>query len=329
MAGSGHERNGHGGVTGETGLQPDAAENEGFHAAAEVLRVPPELVPAVRGHLTELGLIDPGAEIAVDALAALQRLTAEGDVQVGAITELLAARQRLTGTLLRSYPDASISGVDTIPVEVLAPGDPGRLEAVIDGPSMGARVEVLEMHPPADWSRTTLERSRARTRSRIERGVRMRSLHVQSVLVDPVMPEHLRLRAEEGAEIRYAPMVATRMVMYDRRAAMITGGGEGVWAVTVRGEDVAGTLGALHDHLWMNAFSVTDIPHTPQGVTLSAQQQAVLRMLTEGAKDDTGARALGVSTPTVTRVVGELITMLEAGSRFQAGVRAARLGWLD
>lgn len=122
MAGSGHERNGHGGVTGETGLQPDAAENEGFHAAAEVLRVPPELVPAVRGHLTELGLIDPGAEIAVDALAALQRLTAEGDVQVGAITELLAARQRLTGTLLRSYPDASISGVDTIPVEVLAPG---------------------------------------------------------------------------------------------------------------------------------------------------------------------------------------------------------------
>lgn len=157
----------------------------------------------------------------------------------------------------------------------------------------------------------------------------MRSLHVQSVLADPVMPEHLRLRAEEGAEIRYAPMVATRMVMYDRRAAMITGGGEGVWAVTVRSEDVAGTLGALHDHLWMNASSVTDIPHTPQGVTLSAQQQAVLRMLTEGAKDDTGARALGVSTPTVTRVVGELITMLEAGSRFQAGVRAARLGWLD
>ncbi|MEV1002950.1 hypothetical protein [Nonomuraea sp. NPDC050202] len=41
------------------------------------------------------------------------------------------------------------------------------------------------------------------------------------------------------------------------------------------------------------------------------------------------ARSMGVSTRTVTRLVGELTTILGASSRFQAGVRAARLGWLD
>ncbi|WP_165945224.1 hypothetical protein [Micromonospora sp. KC723] len=52
-------------------------------------------------------------------------------------------------------------------------------------------------------------------------------------------------------------------------------------------------------------------------------------MLASGAKDDAIARSLGVSARAVTRTVGELTTVLGAGSRFQAGVRAAKLGWLD
>jgi DNA-binding NarL/FixJ family response regulator len=52
-------------------------------------------------------------------------------------------------------------------------------------------------------------------------------------------------------------------------------------------------------------------------------------MLAAGAKDSAIARSMGVSTRTITRLVGELTTILGASSRFQAGVRAARLGWLD
>ncbi|MCG5214059.1 helix-turn-helix domain-containing protein [Streptosporangium sp. KLBMP 9127] len=72
-----------------------------------------------------------------------------------------------------------------------------------------------------------------------------------------------------------------------------------------------------------------EVPHSADGVTLTEQQQAVLRLLATGAKDSAIARSLGVSIRTVTRTVGELTRILGATSRFQAGVRAARLGWLD
>lgn len=65
------------------------------------------------------------------------------------------------------------------------------------------------------------------------------------------------------------------------------------------------------------------------GSGLTEQQTAVLRLLASGAKDEAIARNLGVSVRTVTRIVAELTSELGATSRFQAGVLAARLGWLD
>ena len=70
------------------------------------------------------------------------------------------------------------------------------------------------------------------------------------------------------------------------------------------------------------------VPRAADGEELNDQQRAVLRLLATGAKDDAIARALGVSNRTVTRVVAELTAQLGADSRFQAGVRAAKLGWI-
>ncbi|MFG6200547.1 LuxR C-terminal-related transcriptional regulator [Nonomuraea sp. JJY05] len=71
------------------------------------------------------------------------------------------------------------------------------------------------------------------------------------------------------------------------------------------------------------------MPRSADGVTLTDQQRAALRMLAAGQKDSAIPRSMGVSTRTVTRLVGELTAMLWANSRFPAGVRAARLGLLD
>ncbi len=54
----------------------------------------------------------------------------------------------------------------------------------------------------------------------------------------------------------------------------------------------------------------------------------LLALLASGLKDDAIARQLGLSTPTMRRRMRELLDGLSAANRFQAGVQAARRGWL-
>ena len=54
----------------------------------------------------------------------------------------------------------------------------------------------------------------------------------------------------------------------------------------------------------------------------------VLQQLLSGATDHTASRLLGLSPRTYSRRVSELLDYLGVESRFQAGVEAARRGWL-
>ncbi|MDT7788025.1 MAG: hypothetical protein QOF58_6444, partial [Pseudonocardiales bacterium] len=54
----------------------------------------------------------------------------------------------------------------------------------------------------------------------------------------------------------------------------------------------------------------------------------ILEQLASGCKDETAARALGVSLRTYRRRVAELMDVLGASSRFQAGARAREAGLL-
>lgn len=54
----------------------------------------------------------------------------------------------------------------------------------------------------------------------------------------------------------------------------------------------------------------------------------IIRLLAEGAKDETVARRLGISLRTCRRHVAEILDQLDSSSRFQAGVKAAMLGAL-
>lgn len=61
----------------------------------------------------------------------------------------------------------------------------------------------------------------------------------------------------------------------------------------------------------------------------TGRHRELVRMLAGGLTDEAMARKLGISERTVRRLVSELTERLGAASRFQAGVCAVRLGWLD
>jgi DNA-binding NarL/FixJ family response regulator len=61
---------------------------------------------------------------------------------------------------------------------------------------------------------------------------------------------------------------------------------------------------------------------------LSPTDRHLLRLLADGLTDEAAAKRLGISARTVRRIMADLMDRLGAESRFEAGVEAARRGWL-
>jgi DNA-binding NarL/FixJ family response regulator len=116
-------------------------------------------------------------------------------------------------------------------------------------------------------------------------------------------------------------------IIIDRRYAILAGldapGGR-EYTVT-SGATLVGAVYALFDAAWESA---TDLKAFLQGERplLDADSRTVLRALGSGATDAAAAKELGMSLRTYRRRVAELLDVLDAGSRFQAGVRTGELG---
>ncbi|MFI7439124.1 helix-turn-helix transcriptional regulator [Nonomuraea indica] len=289
-------------------------------AAAELTRA--------RAVLARLRLLRAQTETSVEPAVALARSLQEGH----RLLDQLVEQHVKTAALAQGYLTLPGGADGHVHVEFFPRDDPRkRLYQRMGELSELAGDEIVGMHPVATWTRESLDEGLARNELTIARGVRVRGIHAQIAFADPLLREYVGKWVRLGMEVRGAPVIATRMVIYDRHSAIIQAdpGDLEAGAVLLRGGAVVKSLAALFDYCWMTASEPKDVPRSADVGALTDQQRAVLRLLATGAKDSAIARGLGVSTRTVTRVVGELTTMLGATSRFQAGVRAARLGWLD
>ncbi|WP_020629949.1 LuxR C-terminal-related transcriptional regulator [Amycolatopsis alba] len=66
----------------------------------------------------------------------------------------------------------------------------------------------------------------------------------------------------------------------------------------------------------------------PPGDSLNGKELALLKLLAAGCTDAAAAGRLHISHRTARRMMAALMERLGARSRFEAGVKAARLGWL-
>jgi DNA-binding NarL/FixJ family response regulator len=93
----------------------------------------------------------------------------------------------------------------------------------------------------------------------------------------------------------------------------------------VRQPAIVGALTLLFERYWEQA---TALPALDALLPRVDVRGSVLRQLAAGAKDEQIARTLGLSLRTVRRRVADVMIELGADTRFQAGVEAARRGWL-
>lgn len=175
--------------------------------------------------------------------------------------------------------------------------------------------------------------SQPRVRSAIGRRVcparlAVRKLMSPLALADEAQRAHLRQLDAAGVAVRIssAPLPHETIIL-DRRVAILASGESPAgreFTVTTSPALVGGVC-SLFDAAWetatgLGAYLSGDVPR------LAPEARDILRALGAGLTDEAAARRLGTSLRTYRRRVAELMTALEAGSRFQAGVRAGELG---
>jgi DNA-binding NarL/FixJ family response regulator len=139
---------------------------------------------------------------------------------------------------------------------------------------------------------------------------------------------HLAEINRQGVRVRIYPgQLAHETIIIDRRVAILAGpAGAGPRSFSVvRAPDVVAAVRALYQATWESATDLTDaLATTPPAV--DEEGLGILRLLGAGRKDESAARELGMSVRTYRRRVADLMVLLGADSRFQAGVRARTLG---
>ncbi|WP_436988485.1 LuxR family transcriptional regulator [Streptomyces sp. enrichment culture] len=152
------------------------------------------------------------------------------------------------------------------------------------------------------------------------------------LLVSPELIEKslLRRRPDRGgpAAVRVARLPPLEVLTTDGTAALVVAGSAaGRRASLIKAPEVLQVLHTLFESIWCSSVPVGErIAFGDRDRALLIRQ--ILCALRAGVTDEVAARELTVSVRTYRRYVAEIMTLLGASSRFQAGVRAAELGLL-
>ncbi|MER5883783.1 LuxR C-terminal-related transcriptional regulator [Streptomyces sp. NPDC001941] len=190
--------------------------------------------------------------------------------------------------------------------------------------------EFLTFAPGGAQTAANMRASRPLNRRLLERGISMRTIYLDSIRRDQPSVEHAEWLTSHGALVRTAPSLPNRMIICDRRVAIIATDSDhtGVGAVAISSPGLISSLCALFENEWRAAQPLGAAAPAQQPGELTPQQVTALQLLAQGATDESIAKKLGVSARTARRIATGLLTHLNARSRFQAGVLAVQEGYL-
>jgi len=164
----------------------------------------------------------------------------------------------------------------------------------------------------------------------LERGLRMRTVYLQSMITSKQALDYAAMIHRLGGEVRATPTLPMRLLIFDQEIAIMPMDPETptAGAVIHRSPAVVSVALALFDAYWSRASELFDPDERDNDTPLTPHEAEVLRLLAGGAKDEQVARLLGISLRTARRITANLSERLDAASRFELGVAAAKRGWV-
>jgi len=165
----------------------------------------------------------------------------------------------------------------------------------------------------------------------IGRGVHARSVYESESLSGSPTLTVVDRSIALGEEARATSGLPLKLALFDRRVGFVPLALDepAQGAVVVRPSPLLDALGALFDGIWARAVPLLSSGDSDTGDGLTDRSRQVLRLMSDGLKDESIARALGVSRRTVQKCVTAAMTELGARTRFQAALLAHDRGWFD
>lgn len=248
-------------------------------------------------------------------------LEAEEDRVQESHRAVLAARRELS-QLLEDYLTGR-SGAGDIEVEVLHGAQVG---ARLDQLMAGVRTELLTISSDISAAdAANIDSWRAQDMALLARGVVSRTVSPPELRDHPLIWAYAEETWRAGEQVRIADRLPPRMVVRDREVALLPVDRDDLPAgvLVVWSASLVAALVGLFEEVWARsrpAFGPDQPAHR--------HDPRLLALLAAGTKDESIARHLGKGLRTVRREVAALLDDLGAGTRFEAGVQAARRGWL-
>ncbi|MFF4697189.1 LuxR C-terminal-related transcriptional regulator [Streptomyces chattanoogensis] len=193
------------------------------------------------------------------------------------------------------------------------------------------REEIMAFTPDGAQTAANMEAAKPQDAELLCRGVRMRTLYLESLRNNPPTVAYANWLVENGGQVRTVPSLPIRMLIIDRATALIpvTRDDSSTGAVVLRGDGILAALCGLFESMWERAVPLgSNKAQERDGRGLTTAEAEVLRLLAKGHTDEFIAKRVGVSSRTVRRVAADLMEKLSARSRFQAGAQAALRGWI-
>nr|WP_202887508.1 LuxR C-terminal-related transcriptional regulator [Kribbella solani] len=222
--------------------------------------------------------------------------------------------------------------------ELLTSRSSGDVEVLKGRANASRRIEELALKAkdtfwglvPAHFDDTVPKSDRSPDFEHLGRGLRMRTVYLQSMTASKQAVEYAAMMHKLGGEVRMTPTLPMRLLIFDQAIAVMPMDPENptAGAVIHRTPAVVSVALALFDSYWSRATEMFDADDRDDETPLTPHESEVLRLLAGGAKDEQVARLLGISLRTARRITANLSERLDAASRFELGVAAAKRGWV-
>lgn len=186
--------------------------------------------------------------------------------------------------------------------------------------------EILTAQPQTGRDTRGLAEAVARERVVLERGAKIRTLYQHSARRSTATREYVAQMTTLGAEIRTLDEFFNRMIVVDRRVAVIPSPNDLSIALAVREPTVVAYLVDVFERSWERARPFTSSDASVLKDIAADQRAMTMRMLVEGHSDPLAAKRLGVSPRTYAGYVADLKREFEVETRFQLGYTIGQQG---
>lgn len=207
--------------------------------------------------------------------------------------------------------------VNSRPITELRGGS--NINAFIQTALADCRSEMLTAQPRGRRPEKILAEALQRDLDVLRRGASIRTLYQHAARNSPATREYVGHVAAEGAEVRTLDEFFNRLIVIDRRIAIIPGDAQDETALAIHEKPLVSYLVDIFERSWERALPFTNKEAQTQRDIAAEIRRMTIRLLVEGHSDPASAKRLGVSTRTYAGYIAALKEEYGVETRFQLG----------